>query len=137
MQIQMEQKFNKVRLDKWLWAARFFKTRALATSAIKGGKVSLNGQHVKPGKEIQAGVILKIRQGMFVTEVVVNALSQRRGPASDAQALYEETEQSRLEATKLKERLKNQAVILPQKKGRPDKHDRKKIIQFNRKQIAE
>ena len=133
----MEQKFNRVRLDKWLWAARFFKTRALATSAIKGGKVSLNGQHVKPGKEIQAGVILKIRQGMFVIEVVVNALSQRRGPASDAQALYEETEQSRLDATKLKERLKNQAVILPQQKGRPNKRNRQKIIQFNRKHTAE
>ncbi len=133
----MEQKFNKVRLDKWLWAARFFKTRALATNAIKGGKISLNGQHVKPGKEIQTGVILKIRQGMFVIEIVVNALSQRRGPASDAQALYEETEQSRLDATKLKERLKNQAVILPQQKGRPNKRNRQKIIQFNRKHITE
>ena len=74
---------------------------------------------------------------MFVIEVVVNALSQRRGPASDAQALYEETEQSRLDATKLKERLKNQAVILPQQKGRPNKRNRQKIIQFNRKHTAE
>ncbi len=122
----------RLRLDTWLWAARFFKTRSLAVRAIKGGKVLLNGQHVKPGKEIKAGVTLKVRLGMYTKEIIVHELSQTRGPASVAQALYEETEQSRLEAAKLKERMKDQAVM-PQQKGRPGKHDRQKIIQFNRK----
>lgn len=129
---------DKQRLDKWLWAARFFKTRSLAVDAIKGGKVSLNGQRAKPGKEIQVGASLDIRLGMFVTEVIVCKLSQQRGPAQKAQTLYEETEPSQLKNRALKEQLKNQAVdvsqhYLAQHKGRPNKRDRKKIIQFTRK----
>ena len=129
---------STIRLDKWLWAARFYKTRSLAAGAIKGGKVSLNGQRAKPGKEIQVGVSLKISQGIYVREIVVCELSQQRGPAQKAQTLYEETEPSQLKNRVLKEQLKNQASSLPQHrlaqyKGRPNKRDRKKIIQFTRK----
>ncbi len=129
---------DKQRLDKWLWAARFFKTRSLAADAIKGGKISLNGQRAKPGKEIHVGASLDIRQGLFVKEIIVCKLSLQRGPAQKAQTLYAETEPSQLKNKALKEQLKNQAINLPQHhvakhKGRPNKRDRKKIIQFTQK----
>src|SRR5436305_13442783 len=80
-----------VRLDKWLWAARFFKTRSLATDAVNGGKVELNGQRPKPAKEVKVGDLLRIRVGPFVHAVTVRALSDRRGPASAAALLCEES----------------------------------------------
>jgi len=129
---------NTVRLDKWLWAARFYKTRSLAADAIKGGKISLNGQRTKPGKEIKIGVSLYIRQNPYVREIVVCELSRHRGPAQKAQSLYKETEQSQQNNITLREQLKNQAINSPQhhlvqQKGRPNKRDRKKIIRFTRK----
>ncbi len=88
---------SKVRVDKWLWAARFFKTRSLAKQAIEGGKVHLSGQRVKPSKDIDVGITLTIRQGFDERHVIVLALSERRGPASAAALLYCETEQSILQ----------------------------------------
>jgi len=85
---------TKVRIDKWLWAARFFKTRSLAKQAIEGGKVRVDGDRVKPSKEIEAGVQLKIRQGWDDKEVLVIGLSEQRRGAPEAQKLYTETQQS-------------------------------------------
>jgi ribosome-associated heat shock protein Hsp15 len=124
---------HKVRLDKWLWAARFYKTRSLATDAVNGGKVSVNGHRVKAGKDVTPGMILKIGQGVFSKEIIIKALSDKRGPANAAQSLYEETEQSKLEREQTRERIKLQKIAMPRRTGKPDKHDRKKIIRFQRK----
>src|SRR5688572_31043484 len=86
---------DKVRLDKWLWAARFFKTRALAAEAVEGGKVQLNGDRPKRGRTLQVGDELRIRLGPYEHVVTVRALSDRRGPATQAAGLYQETDASR------------------------------------------
>jgi ribosome-associated heat shock protein Hsp15 len=85
-----------VRLDVWLWAARFFKTRALAKQAVAGGKVEVGGQGAKPSRTLRPGDRLRIRRGEEIFEVEVRGLSERRGPASEARLLYEESEASRL-----------------------------------------
>ena len=126
---------EKIRLDKWLWAARFFKTRSLASSAVKGGKITVNGQRAKAGKDVATGMILKIGQGVFSTEITIQALSERRGPATIAKTLYEETEQSKLNKVQTRENIKLQKIAMPQHCRKPDKHDRKKIIQFRQKNI--
>src|SRR5690348_15472461 len=92
-----------VRLDKWLWAARFFKTRSLATEAVDGGKVELNGLRPKPSKVLKVGDQLRIRLGPFIHAVTVRALSARRGPASAAALLYEESPESVATREKLRE----------------------------------
>lgn len=85
---------KKVRLDKWLWAARFFKTRGLASEAISGGKVHVNGQRVKPARAVQSGDSLEVQRGFDRFEIVVEGLSDKRGPAKVAQTLYRETPES-------------------------------------------
>lgn len=121
---------DKVRLDKWLWAARFFKTRALATEAISGGHVHLNGNRPKPSRTLQVGDALTIRKGQEEFEVVVRELSQKRGPASVAQQLYEESEESRQQREELREQRRLQAAAAPHPSRRPDKKGRRKIIRF-------
>jgi len=121
---------NKVRLDKWLWAARFFKTRALATEAINGGHVHLNGHRPKPSRTLQPGDELAIRKGQEAFQVVVRELSQKRGPASVAQQLYEETEESRQRREQLSEQRRLQAAAGPRPAKRPDKKGRRQIIRF-------
>jgi ribosome-associated heat shock protein Hsp15 len=123
----------KVRIDKWLWASRFFKTRSLATRAVNGGHVQVNGQRVKPARQVQAGDVLSIRRGPAEFEVVVRMLSDRRGPAVAAARLYEETPESlhRREQAREKRRLERPSGIAPA--GRPDKRDRRKIRKFLRK----
>jgi len=125
---------DKVRLDKWLWAARFFKTRGLATDAINGGHVHLNGTRVKPSRGVKIGDELRIQKGMVEFVVHILILSDRRGPASVAQTLYEETEvsQSKREAEGEQRRLLANAAGGPVK--RPDKRARRKIIRFTRRQ---
>jgi len=112
-----------LRLDKWLWAARFFKTRALAVEAIEGGRVSVNGDRAKPAKEIKAGDALSIRRPPFEHVVAVKALSDKRGPASVAAALYEETEESRARRATLAAEMKS--LPQPRFKGRPTKKTRR------------
>jgi len=121
---------ERVRLDKWLWAARFFKTRALATEAIHGGHVHLNGARVKPSRTIQAGDQLEIQRGREQFGVTVLALSERRGPASEAARLYQESEASRLQREQFAEqqRLISASALAPQR--RPDKKARRQIIRF-------
>lgn len=123
---------EKIRIDKWLWAARFFKTRAVAADAVEGGKVHLNGARVKPAKMLKVGDELRVRQGPFEFEVIVRGLSARRGPAPEAARLYEETEQSRLAREELAARLKAEAPLHSNQKGRPTKKARRQIIRFSR-----
>jgi ribosome-associated heat shock protein Hsp15 len=119
-----------VRIDKWLWAARFFKTRSLAAKACELGRIQCNGQPAKPAREVRVGDPLQIRSetGDFGVEVLV--LSEVRGPATVAQTLYRETEESRSLRVKLAEERRAMKVFTPAPAGRPSKRDRRKIIQF-------
>lgn len=119
-----------VRLDKWLWAARFFKTRQLAIDAIDGGKVHLNGNRVKPAKGVRPGDELSVRKGPYEFVVIVRDLSERRGPASEAAKLYEETPESLTERERLRAQL---SVALPTgPESKPDKKNRRQIAAFKR-----
>lgn len=115
----------RIRLDKWLWAARFFKTRALATAAVEGGKVHVNGERVKPSRQVRCGDELRIQKGTETFVVDVLGLSQQRGPAERAQLLYREHESSVAAREQLREerRLRNASAPLPG--GRPDKRSRR------------
>jgi ribosome-associated heat shock protein Hsp15 len=122
---------ERVRIDKWLWAARFFKTRSLATDAVDGGKVELNGDSAKPSKLVKPGDEIRLRQGPFEYRLVVRGLAERRGPASLAQSLYEETEESRRTREKTAEQLKMApAAFVWEDKGRPTKKDRRELQRF-------
>lgn len=124
---------EKVRLDKWLWAARFFKTRALATEAINGGHVHLNGQRIKPARALNVGDTLSIRKGEVEFVIEVQALSSRRGPAREAVLLYEESEGSIRAREAYAEQRRLHAASGPAPQKRPDKRDRRRIIRFTNK----
>ena len=119
-----------VRIDKWLWAARFFKTRALAARACELGRIQSNQQLAKPAREVHVGDLLQIRteSGEFQVEVLL--LSEVRGPAPVAQTLYRETELSRELRLKAAEERKAMRSYAPAPEGRPSKRDRRRIIQF-------
>ena len=119
---------DRVRIDKWLWAARFFKTRSLASEAVDGGKVELNGERAKPAKAVKPGDEIRLRLGPYEHILVVKALGERRGPASVAQSLYEETDASRAAREKLSAQLKMApAAFVYEEKGRPTKKDRREL----------
>ena len=123
---------KKVRIDKWLWAARFYKTRGLATEAITGGKIHLNNTRIKPSRTVNIGDALSISKGPYKTEVEILNISDKRGPFSIASQLYRETEESiRLRET-TQAQLKQQNALISdyQGKGRPTKRDRRHIIRF-------
>ena len=117
----------EIRIDKWLWAARFFKTRSLAAAAVAGGKVTLNGARPKPSRTVRAGDHLNIRRGAYEWIVIVRGTSTYRGPASDAQALYEETEESRSKRQATEAQLKLERPADFDSPGRPSKKDRRAI----------
>lgn len=121
---------TSVRMDKWLWAARFFKTRSLAARACELGRVQCNGQPVKPAREVRIGDMLRVTNdgGDFQVEVLL--LSELRGPASVAQTLYRETEASRELRLKVAAERKAMRQFEPVPTTRPSKRDRRKIIQF-------
>jgi len=124
-----------IRLDKWLWAARFYKTRSLATEAIKGGKVHLNGNRVKPSRPIELHQSVRIKKNSIEQTIIVKALSDKRGPASIAQTLYEETQESIEQREKLIQERKAIYAGMPQHTvRRPSKKDRRKIIRFKQEQ---
>jgi len=123
---------SSLRLDKWLWAARFFKTRQLAVEAINGGKVHLNGQRSKPGKEVQVGTRLRIHKGSLEWDIEVAGINKQRRPASEARLLYEEDEESRLRREKLVEEQRLLKAAEPQPTHRPSKRDRRMIHRFIR-----
>ncbi len=120
---------EKFRIDKWLFAARFFKTRSLAAEAIERGRVHLNGVRVKPAKTLSIGDLLTIRIGNFKYEITVQALSNRRSSATIAQQLYSETEESKQQRELISERLKTNPKPF-YSKGRPTKRDRRDITRF-------
>lgn len=121
---------DRTRVDKWLWAARFFKTRALAAEAIAGGKVQVNGERVKRAKPLQVGDEVRIRLGPYEHRVVVRELSSQRGPATRAMELYEERPESRHAREALALQMKTlHAAFLPGR-GRPTKKDRREISRF-------
>lgn len=123
---------QRVRLDKWLWAARFFRTRAKAKAAIEGGKVHCDGQRPRPAKEIAVGDELRIRQGFDERVVIVRELSEQRGKAAQAQQLYEETADSvqRRESETERRRLAREAMRPPE--HRPDKRDRRRLAEIKK-----
>jgi len=122
---------EQVRLDKWLWAARFYKTRSLAASAVSGGRVHVNGARVKPGRIVTVKDELLINRDSMVMRVVICALSARRGPASVAQQLYEETEQSRQDRLQAAEQSRLIRQPAPNPGTRPNKKARRDMARFN------
>jgi ribosome-associated heat shock protein Hsp15 len=118
---------DKVRLDSWLWAARFFKTRSLAAQAVDGGRVDLNGERAKRSKAIKLGDEIRVRIGPYHHQVVVHGLSDRRGPASEAALLYREDPDSKAARELLAERLKMQAPLFYAGGGRPTKKQRRDL----------
>lgn len=120
------------RLDKWLWAARFYKTRSLAVEAINGGKVHLNNNRVKPSRTIKPDDVLTISKPPYEHVITVLGFSKQRRPAPEAQLLYQESEESKLKREQLHEQIKNQPLGYRHEKGRPSKRDRRHIIKFTR-----
>src|SRR5690349_8856530 len=121
-----------MRLDKWLWAARFFKTRGLAQAAVAGGKVKLDGERVKPAKELVPGNALAIRIGEFEWAVTVKALSNQRRPAAEARTLYEEDEASQARRAAQAAESRAHARVLGERKGRPTKRERRELERWHR-----
>lgn len=119
-----------VRLDKWLWAARFYKTRSLARTMIEGGKVHYNGQRSKPSKMVEVDDLIKLRQGSDDKEVLVLAVSEHRGKAEQAQTLYEETAASIKKRAQNAEARKLNSQFAPSPERRPDKKERRSLLKI-------
>jgi ribosome-associated heat shock protein Hsp15 len=126
-EIEQDAGEHRVRLDKWLWAARLYKTRSLASEAIAGGKVQVNGDRAKRARPLQVGDELRVRQGPYEHVVVVRALSARRGPAAAAAELYEERPESRAAREAMAVQLKTLHAAFVTEKGRPTKRDRRDL----------
>ena len=122
-----------MRVDKWLWAARFFKTRSIASAQVEGGHVEVNGERSKPAKQIKVGDELRIRMNQFTHVVHVRALSERRGPASEAQLLYEETQASKDERARIAEQRRLAPTPAYEEGGRPTKRDRRDMARVKRR----
>lgn len=123
---------KELRIDRWLWFVRFYKTRTLAGAAVAGGHVRINGDRARPGQRVQAGDQLQIRKNQLAWDLEVSAIPARRGPASEAQRCYEESEASRLSREAAAAQLKTDRLQMPRTPGRPDKHTRRKLRQKNR-----
>jgi ribosome-associated heat shock protein Hsp15 len=121
-----------VRIDKWLWAARFFKTRSTATEAVAGGRVHVNGARVKPSRDVQIGDTVEIRIGQLEWVVAVRGLSDKRGPATAAAALYEETPESAAAREQRRLELRMSRPVGADLGARPTKQDRRRIEQLRR-----
>jgi ribosome-associated heat shock protein Hsp15 len=124
---------SETRVDKWLWAARFYKTRTLATEAVGGGRVVVNGDRAKPSKTIKAGDTIRIRNGPIEHTVIVKGIGERRGSAEAAQALYDETPESIAERERITAQLRVAAAPNYEEKGRPSKKDRREMDRWKRR----
>jgi ribosome-associated heat shock protein Hsp15 len=122
----------RVRLDKWLWAARFFKTRSAAATAVDGGKIDINGDRAKRARLVQPGDVIVLRRPPYEQHIVVRGVSEVRGPAKEAVTLYEETAESRAAREKLAYQIKNAPVLTFHGTGRPTKRDRRVIDRLKR-----
>ena len=118
------------RLDKWLWAARFFKTRPLAVEAINGGKVQVDGQRAKPGRAVRPGARLIVHKGELEWQIEIMALAKQRRPASEAALLYQEDEESRAKRQALVQERREAGTQPPTLRGRPTKRDRRQLGEF-------
>ena len=125
-----EKPVEAVRLDKWLWAARIYKTRALAREMIEGGKVHYNGQRSKPGKIVEPGATLTLRQGNDELILLVKGITEQRRPASEAVGLYEETAEIIEKREKMALARKMNALTMPHPDRRPDKKERRDLMRF-------
>lgn len=123
-----------LRVDKWLWCARFYKSRALASEAVTGGKVHVNGERVKAARALAVGDTLSITQGPIAREIVVRRLPERRGPAAEAQRCYEETAESVTRRERLREQQALAAAFAPRSASRPDKRERRLLQRLHRRQ---
>jgi ribosome-associated heat shock protein Hsp15 len=124
---------TKVRLDKWLWAARFFKTRAIAAEAVETGKVEVNGERAKRAKQLQTGDKVRVRLGPYYHLVTVRGISERRGPASIAAKLYEEDADARKAREAMQVQVKAAQSSFGYESGRPTKKDRREIEKLRRR----
>ena len=130
MKAQSANEKSGVRLDKWLWAARFYKTRSIAKAMIEGGKVHYNGQRAKTSKEVEVGATIKLRQGNDEKEIIVTALSDQRRGAPEAQLLYQETEKSVRQREAIALARKANALSMPHPDRRPTKKERRELVNF-------
>jgi ribosome-associated heat shock protein Hsp15 len=129
-----DEKSDNHRLDKWLWHTRFFKTRSVATAAIAGGKVHLNGERVKPAHRVRSGDHVSLSLQGIVAEFRVTGLPARRGPAAEAQANYIETPTSAERRVRLQEQLRLAHLSRPRPDARPDKRERRRLMRLHRDQ---
>lgn len=125
-----EKSSEGIRLDKWLWAARFYKTRAVAREMIEGGKVHYNGQRSKPSKTVELNAMLTLRQGNDERTVKVLGLTDQRRPATEAMQLYEETAESLEKREKMAQARKTNSLTMPHPDRRPDKKERRDLMKF-------
>jgi ribosome-associated heat shock protein Hsp15 len=130
----IDEKADNHRLDKWLWQARFFKTRSLATAAINGGKVHLNAERIKPAHRVRIGDHISLSMQGIVAEFEVLERPTRRGPAAEAQACFLETPASAERRAKLREQQRLAQVSRPRPDTRPDKRDRRRLMRLQRDQ---
>lgn len=126
----MAENIQTVRLDKWLWAARFYKTRSIARNMVDGGKVHYNGQRSKPSKIVELGAIINLRQGNEEKTVVIEKISDQRRGAPEAQLLYTETDESIAKRAENSEKRRLNALYSPNPERRPDKKQRRDLIKF-------
>ena len=124
---------EEIRIDKWLWAARFFKTRSLAAEAVSGGKVDINGERPKPSRVVRLGDRLNIRRGLYEWTIIVKDVSRLRGPAPQAQLLYEETQESVSKRAAVAAQMKFEGPPDFDSPGRPSKKDRRAIDRFTKR----
>ena len=124
---------EEIRIDKWLWAARFFKTRSLAAEAVTGGKVEINGERPKPSRVVRLGDRLNIRRGLYEWTIIVKDVSRLRGPAPQAQLLYEETQESVSKRAAAAAQMKLERPPDFDSPGRPSKKDRRAIDRFTKR----
>jgi ribosome-associated heat shock protein Hsp15 len=129
----MSEQLEPIRIDKWLWAARFFKTRSLAAEAVSGGKVDINGDRARPSRIVRAGDKLCVRRGPYEWIVVVKDVCRQRGPAAQAQRLYDETAESVQQRQAVAARLKLEGLGALDAPGRPTKRDRRAISRFTKR----
>lgn len=129
----MNDEQQRFRLDKWLWAARFYKTRSLAAEAVNGGHVRVNGARVKPARSVNIGDAIEIHKPPYTFSIEVRGLSAKRGSAAVASALYEEDPQSIARREAVRSQSRQQAILNPRPQGRPDKRQRRRLMRMRDK----
>ena len=132
-----KRKTDSLRIDRWLWFTRFYKTRGLATAAVSGGHVKLNGERAKPGSKVSEGDVIELIRDQLPYRLLAGPLPVRRGPATEAQRCYEEDEHTRQQRQQILDSIRTDRQQLPRTDGRPDKHTRRKLRQRIRRFTAE